>query len=300
VVLLNPSRIGFDEKNFGDASIGCIRPGVPALDSSGVGQCREPHGFFGFVQGLVISLLQNRSYPIWKRLAMVGSFCEKLDEMGAQGDDSNAVGAIQKYAARLEDGLLDDVLDNSVADPDAQLEGALDLIAAGISPDFNPRRFLECYQEFISGIQWTPQSTIEEIGIRFAKARTQYFVGFINRHEHMLEHYLVNYAYRTLLPFGPPVNNRRLRIARDPSPVVAQCVAQYMMMMAHYAITRAILIGMAGFHKSAFGVDHVIRAVQSCTKTFEHSVTYPGLAMEILASKMMTTPASLWVLVQDR
>jgi hypothetical protein len=60
------------------------------------------------------------------------------------------------------------------------------------------------------------------------------------------------------------------------------------------------LIGMAGFHKSAFGVDHVIRAVQSCTKTFEHSVTYPGLAMEILASKMMTTPASLWVLVQDR
>jgi lysine-N-methylase len=71
------------------------------------------------------------------------------------------------------------------------------------------------------------------------------------------------------------------------------------MMMVHYAITRAMLIGMAGFHKSNFGVDHVIRAIQSCTKTFEHSVTYPGLAIEILASKRMTTATSLWVLIQD-
>lgn len=314
VVLLNPSRIGFDEKSYTDGAVGSIRRGVPALDTSGVGECR---GFLGVVQGLVISLLQNRSYPIWKRLAMVGSLCDNMDEVGVQDSDRNSVNGIQKYADRLSiqryadrlgiqkyanrlnGGLLDDVLDKSAADPTAQLEGVLDLIAAGISPDFNPRRFLECYGEFINGIQWTAQSTIEEIGSRFAEAHAQYYVGFMKRHEHILEHYLVNYAYKTLFPFGLPESNRRLRNARVPSPVVPQYAAQYMMMVVHYAITRAVLIGMAGFHKSNFGVDHVIKAIQSCTKTFEHSVTYSGLAMEILTNKMMTTPASLCVLVHD-
>jgi len=314
VVLLNPDPIGFAERNYTGSS---IRPGVAELDTSGMGECREPHevlgvGFFGNAQGLVISLLQNRSYPIWKRLAMVGSLCEKLDETGAQGgapgNQGKAPGVIQKHADRLaiqnhvdrlKGGLLDDVLDKSLANPTAQLEGVLDLIAAGINPDFNPRRFLECYGEFINGIQWTARSTIEEVGIRFAEARAQHYAGFMSRHEHIMEHYLVNYAYRTLFPFGLAESNRRFQHGRVPSPAVPQYVAHYMMMVVHYAITRAMLIGMAGCHKSAFGVDHVIRAVQSCTKTFEHSVTFPGLAMEILANKTMTTPASLRVLFQD-
>ena len=72
-----------------------------------------------------------------------------------------------------------------------------------------------------------------------------------------------------------------------------------MLMIAHYAITKTLLIGMAGFHKSAFGVDHVIKLIQSCTKTFEHSTTYPGQAIKMLADKAMTTPASLSVLMQN-
>ena len=70
-------------------------------------------------------------------------------------------------------------------------------------------------------------------------------------------------------------------------------------MIASYAIAQTLLIGVAGFHKSAFGVDHVIKLIQSCTKTFEHSLTFPGQAIEMLAGKTMTTPASLCVLIQN-
>ena len=148
----------------------------------------------------------------------------------------------------------------------------LELIVARISSDFNPRRFLDCYREFMSGIQWTSKSTMDEIGIRYAEAYAQYYVPFMSQHEHILEHYLVNYAYRTLFPLGMPESNQRLADDRVPSPIAAQ----YMLMIAHYAITQTLLIGMAGFHKSAFGVDQVIKLIQSCTKTFEHSTTYPG------------------------
>lgn len=73
---------------------------------------------------------------------------------------------------------------------------------------------------------------------------------------------------------------------------------QYTLMIAHYAITKTLLIGMAGFHKSAFAVDHVIKLIQSCTKTFEHSTTYPGQVIRMLADKSMISPASLCVLIQ--
>ena len=188
-----------------------------------------------------------------------------------------------------------DVLTVPAPSPAVQLELVLDLIVARISSDANPRRFLECYREFMSGIQWTSKSTMDEIGGRYAQAYSQHYVPLMSRHEHILEHYLVNYAHRTLFPYGLPESNERLRDPRVPSPFAAQ----YMLLVAYYAITKALLIGMAGFHQSAFSVEHVIKLIQSCTKTFEHSATYPGLVIRMLADKAMTTPASLCVLIQN-
>jgi len=210
--------------------------------------------------------------------------------------DTDALNAIQKYIDGLNGGVLDDLLATcSEHPPAAQLEVVLDLIVARISTDSSPRRFLECYREFMSGIQWTSKSTMDEIGSRYAEVRSQYYVPFMSQHEHILEHYLVNYAYRTLFPFGLPESNQRLSDDRVPSPIHAQ----YMLMIAHYAVTKTLLIGMAGFHKSAFGVDQAIKLIQSCAMTFEHSTTYSGQVIRMLADKTMTTPTSLCVLIHE-
>jgi lysine-N-methylase len=147
----------------------------------------------------------------------------------------------------------------------------------------------------MNGIEWTSKSTREEIGFRYAEAYSLYYLPFMSRHEHILEHYLVNYAHRTLFPFGLPESNQRLRHDRVPSPIAAQ----YMLMVAHFAVTRTLLIGLAGFHKAAFDASYVIKLIQSCTKTFEHSAAFPGRAIALLADKGMTTPASLCVLIQN-
>lgn len=276
LALLNSAPIEFDEKEYTDGS---IRPGyVPALDMSGLTASSEPYRSFRDVQRRVISLLQNRSYPMWKRLFMLGSVCE------------NPAMDLDALNDRIPNGF-----PPPSVPPAAQLEAVLELIVARIGADSSPRRFLECYREFMSGIEWTTESTMDDIARRYAEAHAQYYVPFMSRHEHILEHYLVNYAFRTLFPFGVPESNHRLCNNRVASPIRAQ----YMLMAAHYAITRTLLIGTAGFHKSAFGIDHVIKVVQSCTKTFEHSTTYPGQAIEILAEKTMTTPARLCVLFQD-
>jgi lysine-N-methylase len=274
LALLDARPIEFAEKEYTDGS---IRPGnFPALDTSGMREFRE-------IQRLVIGLLQNRSHVLWKRLLLLGWLCEELDA-------GSTMDAIRAHLDSFDEGALAE----RPVQPAAQVEVVLELIVARITADTTPRRFIECYQEFMSGIQWTPQSTMDEIGDRYAEAYAQHYVSFMNRHEHMIEHYLVNYAYRTLFPFGLPESNLRLRNDRVPSSIAAQ----YMLLIACYAITRTLLIGMSGFHKSALSADHVIKLVQSCTKTFEHSITYPGRVIELLADKAMTTPSSVGVLVR--
>jgi lysine-N-methylase len=75
--------------------------------------------------------------------------------------------------------------------------------------------------------------------------------------------------------------------------------AQYMLMAAYFAITQTVLIGMAGFHKAAFGAGQVIKSIQSSTKTFEHSLIYPGRVIQMLADRNMTTAATLCVLIRN-
>jgi hypothetical protein len=91
-----------------------------------------------------------------------------------------------------------------------------------------------------------------------------------------------------------PESNRRLHNDRVPSCITSQ----YMLMAAHYAIVETLLIGMAAFHKAAFGPVQIVKLIQSCTKTFEHSIAFPGQAIQILAEKGMTNPANLCVLIR--
>ncbi len=258
VALLNPASMEFVERDYPDGS---IRQGdFPALDASLSGE-------FLRMQRAVLGLLQDRSQPIWKRLLLVGRLCQ-----GKSLDESIS-------------GATDIAL---------QFDTVVDLIVARISSDSNPRRFLECYGEFINGLQWTAMSTPRDLAARYSEAYERYYAPFMSGHEYILEHYLVNHVHRTLFPFGLPESNQRLRNERVASPGAVQ----YMWMVANYAIVETLLIGMAGFHKSAFDASHVIKLIQSASKTFEHSATFPGHAIEILAEKGMTTADQLSVLIR--
>ena len=239
LVLLNSDPLVFVEREFAEREDGGASALV-AVDISAFGDSPEPYREFRAMRRRAISLLQDRSYPIETRLLMLG-----------------------------------DLTPGTSPDRAARVEILSDLLVARLTSDPCPPRFLECYQEFIGGLEWTGQSTMAEIGGRFADAYSRYYAPFMNRHQHILENYLVNYVHRTLFPLGVAESNQRLGNARGAS--------QYALLAAHYALVTGLLIGMAGFHRSGFNLAHVVKLIQSCSKTFEHSVTFPGRAMEILA-----------------
>jgi len=226
---------------------------------------------------------------------ILGSLCDQLHEIAAAGRHSEIPEVLEAYRDAVSRNLFDDALSNHRAQPAEQLEMVLELIVARISSDFTSPRFLACYQEFMQGIHWMPESSMDEIGRNYACVYSEHYLPFMNQHAHMLEHYLVSYVHRTLFPLGPQQSSQQLSVHHVAKSIRDQCL----MMLVNYAIIQTVLIGLAGFHQAEFVPSHIIKVIQSFTKAFEHSLSFPKSALQILADKRVTTCAGLATLIRN-
>ena len=291
LVLLDPNPLEFDEE---EGPMHDQRLGHPPVLRTLSKDCAIPYQYFREIRGYVIWLLQYRAYPLWKRLVILGSFCDELQERAAAGRYSEALEVVEAYRDAVHRGLFDEALNNHRARPAEQLEVVLELIVARISSDFTAPRFLACYQEFMQGIEWTAESSMDDIGRSYTTAFSEHYAPFMSRHGHMLEHDLVNYVYRTLFPLGPQESGQA-SVPHSAGSIRDQCLR----MMVHYAIIQTVLIGLTGFHKANFVTGHVVKTIQSFTKAFEHSLTFPERALQILAEKDVATCAGFAILLRN-
>ncbi len=293
LILLDANPMTFDDAE--DLSHDPRLGQPPVLSISGENSTK-PYQYFIEIRGLVIWLLQNRTYPLWKRLIILASLCDQLHEMAAAADGySQTLEVLEAYRDATERDLFGEALNHRSAEPVAQLEIALDLVVGRIGSDFTPPRFLACYQEFIQGMEWTAQSSMDDLGHCYQTAFSRYYAPFMSEHEYMLEHYLVSYVYRTLFPLGPQESNRELSLHHTANSIRDECL----LMLVHYGIIQTILIGLAGFHQAGFGAGHVIQLIQSFSKTFEHSLSFPERALRVLADRGVKTSANLATLLRN-
>jgi lysine-N-methylase len=221
IVLLDPNPIEFDDEEGPPhgSRLGNLSVLTTLNENSG-----KPYPYFREIRACVIWLLQYRAYPLWKRLVIVGSLCDELHAMAAEGRHSQTPEIVEAYRDAPNRNLFDLALENHPGQPAALLEMILELIVARIGSDYTPPRFLACYQEFMQGIEWTTESSMDDLGRSYASAFWQYYEVFISRHEYMLEHYLVSYVHRTLFPLGPRESNRGLSVHHIASTIREQCL----------------------------------------------------------------------------
>ncbi len=291
-----PTPCEFDEEEGPprDPRLGHLSVLNTALDASN-GKSDKPYRHFREIRGFVIWLLQYRAYPLWKRLVILGSFCDQLQEMAATGRSAETPEVLNAYREAVGGNAFGEALNTHGPRPAAQLELVLELIVGRISSDFTAPRLLDCYQKFMQAMEWTAESSMDDIGRRYAAACSQYYEPFMSRHDYILEHYLVSYVHRTLFPLGPQESSRSLSVPHIAKTIGEQCV----LMMVHYAIIQTLLIGMAAWHKQQFGADHAILVIQAYTKAFEHSPSFPERALKIVADNGLKTCASLAILIRN-
>jgi len=247
------------------------------------------------IRKLVFSILQNRRYSLSKRLALLGHVCEKLNEIARGRMFDKTIQVLEGFSVAIATGLFEDHLNRLTAHPTKQLEIVLEFIVARIGSDYTPPRFFDLYQQFMEGLEWTPEASIDDIGCRYREAHDNIYAPFIENHEYLLEHYLVNNAYRTVFPFGSHAVKQQMGLHAVENPIITQ----YVLLVSYYAIVKAILVGLAAYYKSDFGTVHVLQAVQACSKTFEHSVSFPTQLLGILANHAIDTTAGMVLLIQN-
>jgi lysine-N-methylase len=285
IVLLDPNPMQFDEDQGPprDPRLGPMSYLSTAPPASNAG-ADKPYQYFREIRGFVIWLMQHRACPLWKRLAILGSLCDDLHEMTVAGSISETREKLEEYRDRARRNLLDELVDKQAPQPAAQLGIVLELIVGRIGSDFTPARFADCYRQFMQGIDWTETSSMTDIGRRYSEAFSQYFAPFLKQHEYMLEHFLVSYIHRTLFPLG-----QRERSIRD------HC----MLLIVHYAVVQTVLIGLAGFWRTDFNTSHAIQVIQSSTKTFGHSLTFPAQALKIIHEHKIESCTGLAMLMRN-
>jgi lysine-N-methylase len=292
IILLDPNPMEFDEEEG--------PPHDPRLANLSVlrtqnGKSNKPYQHFREIREFVIRLLQYRAFPLWKRLMILGSVCDQLQEMAGKGRQEQTPEFLEACRDAIERDLLGKAMNAHRPQPAAQLELVLELIVGRIGSDFTTPRLLGCYQKFMQSMDWTVESSMNDIGRRYAAGHSQYYAPFLERHQHMLEHYLVSYVHRTLFPLGPQESSRGLAVHHIAHSISEQCL----LLLAHYAIIQTLLVGMAAFHQAEFGTGEAILVIQSFTKAFEHSPSFPERALKILAEKGVKSCAALAILIRN-
>ena len=116
----------------------------------------------------------------------------------------------------------------------------------------------------VSSTQRKPQK--KKLAPATLRLTIQYYQPLMQQHEYILENYLVNYVFKNLFP----VNGEK------------HIFDNYVLLIVHYAMIKMLLIGMAGFHKENFGIDQVIKLIQSFAKVIEHNNVYVKQAFQLL------------------
>jgi lysine-N-methylase len=292
LMLLDPAAMQFDEMEGSpqDSRWGELSVLTTADESS-----RKPYPYFRAIRAFLIELLQYRAYPLWKRIVILGSFCDQIEQLSAAGQNAQVPAAIQWFREAIRSNSLDQAIHQHSLTPVLQLGILLELIVARITGEFVSPRFFACYQEFKDGIEWGAESSMEEIGNRYAAAYAGHLRPFLDRHGHILEHYLVSYVHRTLFPLGAQKSTADPRVDKGAETVRDRCL----LMLVYYGVVQAVLTGMAGFHRKELDPAHVIRLIQAVSKAFEHNLSFPERALQILAGKGVRNCVSMAILLRN-
>jgi lysine-N-methylase len=240
------------------------------------------------VRSLLIAWIRERSLPLWQRIVTLGFAVDRIG--GVEMAEAPAV--LEKVLISFRNGSTVSALPTDSA---YQLETVLDLVVRRIGTDYTPARFLDCYKDFMVGLVWTPECTMEELTARYSLSFKRYFLPFLRGHEHLFENYLANYIFRTVFPYRSRLPDQKF--ALDSGTISMR--HSFVILAVHYAILRTILIGMAALHKQHLSINHAVKLVQSYSRAFLHDRSFESAAMEYLEKNAGYPMSKLAQLIMD-
>lgn len=280
LILSNPSLMEFD----GDKGDSSVRNSIAyAINPDNFHMSRQPSKYFWSMRIFIITLLQERSYPLWQRIIILGFFCQKLTELASQGKSPDIPNTINLYTQRIQTGAYCEALKTVPNNIVVQMELLIIFTNFRMKKSVKSQRFLDCFDAFSKGIGYSAKDGEEQLAQRYEEAVVKYYQPFMEQHEYIMENYLVNYVFKELFP----VQGQK------------HIFDNYVLLVVHFAMIKMLLIGMAAFYKSEFSMDHVIKVFQSFSKEIEHNKAYLAAVIEFLEKNQFNTMPYMGALIKN-
>lgn len=254
------------------------------IDTGSIQNMNKAKRYFWQLRNFTISLLQNRKYLLADRLIILGLFMKKVQEY-VDGNRVHEIPAlIEEYNGIIENENLQKSLGNIPSNLTIQMELMKEFSDQRFSTVFckNSNSYVQCVIEFLSGIKYTADAKVEEIGERYKEAYLNYYEPFMKGHEYILENLLVNYVFREIFPVNSPKG------AFD----------DYMNLVIHYSLIKMLLIGMAAYNKK---LDEalIIKLVYSFSRAVEHNRKFFGNTFKLFKESGYNTMAYMAILIKN-
>jgi lysine-N-methylase len=276
-ILLNPDGIEFEEIEEDVKTVNAISRTIYTSNANHV------HHYFWQLRVFIIQVLQNREYAINDRLIMLGFFFNKLHELAITNDLGKIPELIEVQSRYIQSGAYRTYLEKIPSKIGVQMSVLKKIIDHRFLMGVTNQRYLHCYQCFLEGIGFEEGKDVEELLNNYQEAYYNYFLPLMREHEYIFENYLVNYVYKNLVP----------------APRDGNIYHEYLLMVVHYGLIKMQLIGMAGFYKEQFCVDHVLMLMQSFAKMVEHNSLFLQSVIKTLEEHNYTSIAYTSVFVKN-
>jgi lysine-N-methylase len=223
------------------------------------------------IRQFALLLIKDRTYPLWQRMYLLGIFSSRLQAASAGAPLATWTAANPQRVAKLlaenartvSEGRLLPIMAAIQPQPDRQLTLLIEMLKLRFSAPPIPARFVECIQDFESGIHAKTAHNPSEVMTAYADGYKNYYRPLMDKHPHLLENYVTNYILKNSYPFGRQTQRTLVDLPTPEDEHILLCV--------HLALVQTLLIGMAGHYNEAFDTTHVVKLVQSLARTIEHS-----------------------------
>lgn len=279
LALLKQEAMEFDE----DVELAQVRNIIKHnINTNEIQYSNKPEKYLWELRIFSITVLQDRKHELWERLVALGIFYDKAQELIKNDKIAELQNLIASLATMLEDGSVKTVINNIPVQNTIQMELLKEIADKRYFLGVYNKRYLECFGEFLNGISYTAENTVEEIGHRYHEAWKKFYEPYMKEHEYILENYLVNYVFKNLFPF---TGEKSLFDA-------------YMMLVIHYSLIKLHLIGMAGYHEGLTD-ELVIKLIQSFAKTVEHNQKYLNEIADLMKQNAFNTMPYMSILIKN-
>jgi len=246
--------------------------------------------YFWAIREFAITLIRNRRYPLWQRMFLLGTFSRRLEALVHGEVERGFPALLSDFSAAVASGSLRAKIETIPADLALQLTMVMELAKLGVKSVPCSPRLGETLNAFLQGIAQGNPTTLEGQCVQYAAAYERFYAPFFLKHPHVLENLLINMIFRKLFPIG----NRLFDLAAAPEPA-----KEFALLATEFALLKGLLIGVAGCHREAFSIEHVVQTVQIAVKHFEHNTGFLPKAHGLLTDRKLDNAQGLTMLLRN-